>query len=76
MEKMFYMTHGRDRDLIKYTDKPELKDAVPYTEEQAKAELMKHGYSGEYAVKFLNSVKEWNGVYQSWTIYKTKPGFN
>ena len=76
MEKVFYMTHGRERDLIRYADKSDLADAVPCTEEQAKAELVKLGYSEKYAGKFLDGVKKWNRIYGTWTVYKSRPDFH
>lgn len=58
-EKYFWATTGRERDLIRYSENNNgLKNAKPYTFEEAKKLLMKNQYSGTYAEKFLNNLKE------------------
>lgn len=57
-EKYFWVTTGRERDLIRYSENNNgLKDAKPYTFEEAKKLLMKNQYSETYAEKFLNNLK-------------------
>lgn len=57
MKKLF-ITTDRERDLIRYSETSDLKDAREYSEEEAVALFMENGYSEYYARKFINNVKE------------------
>lgn len=68
--KKYWMTTGRERDLIKYCEKGELKDSKPYSFEEAKALLIKKTPSYElngYAERFLKGVAE--NPFNDWTQY-------
>ena len=57
MKKLF-ITLGRERDLIRYSEKSDLKDAKEISEEDAVSLFQKNFYSEEYARKFIQSVKD------------------
>lgn len=57
MKKLF-ITSGRERDLIRYSEKSDLKDAKDISEEDAVSLFKKNFYSEEYARKFIQSVKD------------------
>lgn len=56
MKKMF-VTRGRERDLIRWSETSDLKDAVEMKEEDVEALLIDHGYSEEKAKSFIHGVK-------------------
>ena len=57
MKKLF-ITLGRDRDLIRYSEKSDLKDAKEISEEDAISLFKKNFYSEEKAIEFIESVKD------------------
>ena len=57
MKKLF-ITLGRERDLIRHSEKSDLKDAKEISEEDAVSLFQKNFYSEEYARKFIQSVKD------------------
>ena len=57
MKKLF-ITLGRERDLIRYSEKSDLKDAKEISEEDAVSLFKKNFYPEEYARKFIQSVKD------------------
>lgn len=55
--KNFWITQGRERDLIRYSEKSDQKDAKEFTYEEAKKRLIEKSPSyTEKADKFLESV--------------------
>ena len=57
MKKLF-ITLGRERDLIRYSEKSDLKDAKEISEEDAVSLFQKNFYSEEKAIEFIESVKD------------------
>ena len=57
MKKLF-ITLGRERDLIRYSEKSDLKDAKEISEEDAVSLFQKNFYSEEKAREFIESVKD------------------
>ena len=57
MKKLF-ITLGRERDLIRYSEKSDLKDAMEISEEDSVSLFKKNFYSEEKARKFIQSVKD------------------
>ena len=57
MKKLF-ITLGRERDLIRYSEKSDLKDAKEISEEDAISLFKKNFYSEEKAIEFIESVKD------------------
>lgn len=68
--KQFYMTFGRERNLIKFSETSDLKDSKPFSYEEAKENLIKsnpaYAESGK-AEKFLNGVK--TNPFNDWIQY-------
>lgn len=57
--KKFYMTFGRERNLIRYSETSDQKDAKEYTYDEAKKKLIEKTPSYiEKAGSFLQSVME------------------
>lgn len=57
MKKMF-VTRGRERDLIRWSETSDLKDAVEMKEEDVEALLIDNGgYTEEKAKSFIHGVK-------------------
>lgn len=66
--KKFWMTAGRERDLIRFSEKSDQKDAKDYSFEEAKKKLIeRHPIYKDYGDKFLNFVK--NSPFQDWTQF-------
>lgn len=68
--KQFYMTFGRERNLIRFSEKSDLKDAKPFSFEEAKENLIK--VNPDYAKfdkaeKYLNGIKE--NPFNDWQKY-------
>ena len=65
MKKLF-ITLGRERDLIRYSEKSDLKDAKEISEKEAISLFMKNFYSEEKARKFIEELKDtpFNGWWQ------------
>ena len=57
MKKLF-ITLGREMDLIRYSEKSDLKDAKEISEEDAISLFKKNFYSEEKAIEFIESVKD------------------
>ena len=67
MKKLF-ITLGRERDLIRYSEKSDLKDAKEIYEEDAVSLFKKNFYSEEQARKFIQGVK--NNPFNDWWQWK------
>lgn len=66
--KMFFMTTDRERNLIRYSEKSNLKDAKPFTYEKARKMLLVSNPA--YIMRadyFLNKVKE--NPFNDWIEY-------
>ena len=57
MKKLF-ITLGRERDLIRYSEKSDLKDAKEISAEDAISLFKKNFYSEAIAIEFIESVKD------------------
>ena len=57
MKKLF-ITLGRERDFIRYSEKSDLKDAKEIFEEDAVSLFKKNFYPEEKARKFIQGVKD------------------
>ena len=67
MKKLF-ITLGRERDLIRYSEKSDLKDAKEISEEDAVSLFKKNFYSEEQARKFIQGVKD--NPFNDWCQWK------
>ena len=67
MKKLF-ITLGRERDLIRYSEKSDLKDAKEISEEDAVSLFKKNFYSEEQARKFIQGVK--NNPFNDWCQWR------
>ena len=67
MKKLF-ITLGRERDLIRYSEKSDLKDAKEISEEDAVSLFQKNFYSEEKAREFIESVKD--NPFNDWCQWK------
>lgn len=67
MKKLF-ITCGRERDLIRYSETSDLKDAKEISEEEAVSLFMRNFYSAEKAKKFIKNVKD--NPFNCWTQWR------
>lgn len=69
MKKLF-ITLGRERDLIRYSEKSDLKDAKEISEEDAVSLFKKNFFSEEKAREFIQSVKD--NPFNDWCQWRHK----
>lgn len=67
MKKLF-ITLGRERDLIRYSEKSDLKDAREISEDDAISLFVENLYTEENARKFIEGVK--NNPFNDWLQWR------
>ena len=66
-EKQFWVTTGRERNIVRFSEKSDQKDACPPTKEEFLQLLQSRQYNEYQANKFTDSVEK--NVFNDWTIY-------
>ena len=67
--KKFWITQGRERDLIRFSEKSDQKDAKEYTYEEARQRLIAKApsYEEENVCNFLKAVMK--HPFNDWTVF-------
>ena len=65
--KHLFMTFNRERDLIRYSEKSDLKDAVMVTENEAINCMMHRSYTKDSAMRMIDSVK--SNPFNDWILW-------
>lgn len=58
MDRTLFITTTRERDIIRYSERNDQKDAVAITEPDAIALFIKNGFTEEHAKKFIENLKK------------------
>lgn len=66
--KKLFMTNGRERDIMRFSERNDQKDAREYSEEEAIATLMRFSYTEEKARKFIEGVKK--NPFEDWIQWR------